>query len=97
VRWRSKIKEPLISAEQRSQLLANGLKTQNGDDQDHLPVIKLFTPDSNATWVLTEIDLQDEDIAFGPGSAGHIANAARQAVRLVKDQQRRATIERSSQ
>ena len=27
--------------------------------------MKLFTPDAGATWLLTEIDLKDPDIAFG--------------------------------
>jgi hypothetical protein len=57
--------EPFLTAEQRSQLLANGLKTQNSDDQDHAPVVKLFTPDANATWLLTEIDPYDSDMAYG--------------------------------
>ena len=29
------------------------------------PVVKLFTPDSGATWLLTEIDPDDHDHAFG--------------------------------
>jgi len=28
-------------------------------------VVKLFTPDANATWLLTEIDPNNPDIAFG--------------------------------
>ena len=31
----------------------------------YLPVVKLFTPDVNATWLLTELDPEDPDIAFG--------------------------------
>jgi hypothetical protein len=27
--------------------------------------VKLFTPDAGATWLLTEIDPEDPDIAFG--------------------------------
>ena len=30
-----------------------------------LPVVKLFTPDAGCTWLLTEIDPEDPDIAFG--------------------------------
>ena len=30
---------------------------------DVQPVVKLFTPDAQATWLLTELD--DDDIAFG--------------------------------
>jgi len=29
------------------------------------PVVKLFTPDGGCTWLLTEIDPEDPDIAFG--------------------------------
>ncbi|TIV37049.1 MAG: DUF2958 domain-containing protein [Mesorhizobium sp.] len=32
---------------------------------DFVPVVKLFTPDAGATWLLTEIDPDDRDIAFG--------------------------------
>lgn len=42
---------------------------QNGDPilrgKDHFPVVKLFTPDGNATWLLTEIDPYNPDTAFG--------------------------------
>lgn len=48
-----------------TQLLANGHCTAGGDDIDPHPVIKLFTPDAGATWLLTEIDPDDEDLAFG--------------------------------
>lgn len=30
-----------------------------------LPVVKLFTPDAGATWLLIDIDPDDPDIAFG--------------------------------
>lgn len=32
---------------------------------DFFPVVKLFTPDAGCTWLLTEIDPEDPDIAFG--------------------------------
>jgi len=32
---------------------------------DFQPVVKLFTPDGGCTWLLTEIDPSDTDIAFG--------------------------------
>ncbi len=47
------------------QLLANSHSTAGGDTIDPPPVVKLFTPDANATWLLTEIDPNDEDLAFG--------------------------------
>lgn len=55
----------LIPEELRAQLLANGrLSTQN-ENFDPPPVVKLFTPDAGATWLLTEIDPDDDDRAFG--------------------------------
>jgi hypothetical protein len=59
----------LITSAQRQQLLANGQATVAAMLQehsiDHMPVVKLFTPVSNATWLLTEIDPDDADHAFG--------------------------------
>lgn len=55
----------LITAEQRAQMLENGLAAQRGDGGDQYPVVKLFTPDAGATWLLTELDPDDEDVAFG--------------------------------
>ena len=59
----------LITSAQRQQLLANGRATAAATLQDrsidHFPVVKLFTPVSNATWLLTEIDPDDTDQAFG--------------------------------
>lgn len=55
----------LITDEQRAQLLANGWQSLENDDFDPPPVVKLFTPDAAATWLLTEIDPHDPDHAFG--------------------------------
>lgn len=55
----------LITDEQRVQLLANGRETLQNPDFDPAPVVKLFTPDADATWLLTEIDPDDHDHAFG--------------------------------
>lgn len=57
--------QALITDEQRAQLLANGRATAEGQDIDPLPVVKLFTPDAHATWLLTELDPEDGDTAFG--------------------------------
>src|SRR5690606_22553788 len=54
-----------ITDEAFAELLANGHRTAGGEDIDPMPVVKLFTPDSGATWLLTEIDPDDEDRAFG--------------------------------
>jgi hypothetical protein len=49
----------------RQKLLANGARSAAGEVNDPIPVVKLFTPDANATWLLTEIDPDNPDIAFG--------------------------------
>ncbi len=55
----------LITETLRAQLLANGRQSLDDDDFDPPPVVKLFTPDAGATWLLTEIDPDDHDRAFG--------------------------------
>lgn len=55
----------LITEQQRTQLLANGQAYAEGRDINPLPVVKLFTPDAKATWLLTELDPEDGDTAFG--------------------------------
>lgn len=52
------------------QLAANGhanfTRIQAGEDPiDHQPVVKLFTPDGGATWLLSETEPDDPDIVFG--------------------------------
>jgi hypothetical protein len=52
-----------------SQLLANGHQQQpvRGTDEeiDFEPVVKLFTPWGGANWLLTEIEPDEPDLAFG--------------------------------
>jgi len=60
----------LLTADIRERLLRNGrvrrqLERDGEPDLDFLPVVKLFTPDAGCTWLLTEIDPDDPDIAFG--------------------------------
>jgi hypothetical protein len=55
----------LITQQQRARLLANGERRRADPDFDPPPVVKLFTPDANATWLLTELDPGDPDRAFG--------------------------------
>ena len=50
----------LFTKEQMEQLLNNG----RDEREDHVPVVKLFTPDANATWLISEIDPHDRDQAF---------------------------------
>ena len=55
----------LLDDDVKAALLANGAKTKAGIDHDPFPVVKLFTPDAGATWLLSELDPDDPDIAFG--------------------------------
>jgi len=59
----------LISKTQTEQLLANGRAQRaaidrDADALDFQPVVKLFTPDAQCTWLLTELD-PDGGLAFG--------------------------------
>ncbi len=54
----------LITAEQRAQLLANGHAYANGKVWAHC-VVRLFTPDAHATWLLAALDPADGDTAYG--------------------------------
>ena len=42
----------LITDELRALLLANGRQALADEEFDPLPVVKLFTPDAGATWLL---------------------------------------------
>lgn len=53
----------LFTKEQLTKLLHNGSPEHRG--KDHKPVVKLFTPDAGCTWLLTEIDPEETDLAFG--------------------------------
>lgn len=60
----------LLTKLQRETLATNGAENSRriaaGEDTvDHHPVVKLFTPDGAATWLLTETEPEDPDIAFG--------------------------------
>ncbi|GAB4015282.1 hypothetical protein GCM10028808_40180 [Spirosoma migulaei] len=53
----------LFTKEHIAKLTHNGSHGQRGTD--HIPVVKLFTPDANCTWLLTVIDALNEDFVFG--------------------------------
>jgi hypothetical protein len=57
--------QPLITADERAQLLANGEARAAGRSIDPLPVVRLFTPDAHATWLLAALDPADGDTAWG--------------------------------
>jgi hypothetical protein len=55
------VRQPkLLTAAHLDQLLSNALT-----EADHYPVVKLFTPDANATWLISEVDPDDPDRLFG--------------------------------
>jgi hypothetical protein len=72
---------------QQSLMQANGAARARGEALDPLPVVKLYTLDAGAVWLLTELDA-DGDRAFGLCDAGtgspelgHISLSALEGVR----------------
>lgn len=52
----------LITDEQFDILLENGRRSAADPTFDPYPVIKLFTPDASATWLISAVDPEDPDI-----------------------------------
>lgn len=60
----------LLTTSIREKLLRNGriqavLAEEGKECADFIPVVKFFTPDAGCTWLLTELDPENPDIAFG--------------------------------
>lgn len=59
----------LLTRKQREEMICNGLAqreaSNKGESIDFNPVVKLFTPNGNCTWLLTELYPADHDVAFG--------------------------------
>ncbi len=59
----------LLTKELREKLLANGREQAKVKgtkaEKDFRPVVKLFYPAGAQTWLLTELDPEDDDIAAG--------------------------------
>lgn len=60
----------LVTDGQLDRLIENGKdnikrRDVDGSTHDFWPVVKLFCPWGGATWLLTEVDPEDEDCAFG--------------------------------
>ena len=51
----------LLTKDLKRRLIGNGRNL----DKDHMPVVKLFNPMGSATWLLSMIDPNEPDIAFG--------------------------------
>ena len=65
----------LLTSRQREQLIANGKATAaalaiGNDPPEHFPVVKLFNPCGAGTWLLSELDPDEPDIAFGLADLG---------------------------
>ena len=55
----------LITEDERERLLAHGRARAAGEPIDPLPVVRLFTPDAHATWLLAALEPADSDTAWG--------------------------------
>lgn len=53
----------LLPEKIKRKLIENGQPENR--DKDHAPVVKLFLPGTGCTWILSELDYEDPDIAFG--------------------------------
>lgn len=51
-------------------LIRNSERKKIDPEFDPLPAAKLFTPDAGATWLLTELDPEDQDTAYGLSDLG---------------------------
>jgi hypothetical protein len=56
----------LLKKEHERRLLAQGRWNAGRErSEDFKPIVKLFCPWSGATWLLSELDPEDHDLAFG--------------------------------
>lgn len=77
----------LLTEPQRTQMLANGAARASGQAIDPYPVVKLYTLDAPACWLLAELE-PDGDRAYGLTDAGtgfpelgHVSLSALEGVR----------------
>ena len=80
--------QKLILDDQMEALRRNGaVASRSGDGSDLLPVLKLFTPDGAATWLISEIDADGDtlfglcDLGFGEPELGYVSLAEIKSVR----------------
>jgi hypothetical protein len=56
----------LLRKEHEHRLLGQGRRNADRErTEDFKPIVKLFCPWSGATWLLSELDPEDHDLAFG--------------------------------
>jgi hypothetical protein len=78
---------PLITDEQRARMLVHGAARARGESIDPQPVVKLYTLDAGAVWLLTELDADGDrayglcDAGLGSPDLGHVSLAALEAMR----------------
>lgn len=81
----------LLTKSIRGQLVANHLtqkaSSESQNEPDFIPVVKLFTPDAAATWLLTELDPSTEilfglcDLGIGFPELGYVSLAELKSIR----------------
>lgn len=68
-------------------MLANGAARVWGRAVDPMPVVKLYTPDTGAVWLLTDLDAEGDrafglcDAGIGSPELGQVSVSALEAVR----------------
>jgi hypothetical protein len=58
------VMNPLMTDDERARLLANGEARTAARDFDPMPIVRLFTPDAHAIWLLAALDPADGDTAW---------------------------------
>jgi Protein of unknown function (DUF2958) len=61
----------LIPAHLKPFMIANAKRRHADETFDPFPAVKLFAPWAAATWLLSEFDPNDPDLAFGLCDLGH--------------------------
>jgi hypothetical protein len=60
----------LLTSEQHERMLANGRREQADDSFDPEPVVKIILPSLGMAWLLTSLDPDSPEIAFGLSDLG---------------------------
>jgi hypothetical protein len=55
----------LVTDDIRATLLENGARYRQDSDFDPVPVVKFFTPDAAATWLIVSADPEDPSMLYG--------------------------------
>jgi hypothetical protein len=59
-----------ITAEEIRQLIANARHAADDPGFDPVPLVRLFVRDGDASWLITDLDPRDPDLAYGLCDAG---------------------------